>query len=122
MSNCNHEYEEKMVRGVAKYVRQMHRTCGAYVCLICRDHEGLARCFCGWARDGGNGNVQLREMGENVEDDGYGFAIIDPDYTHGDFVDDYDGEPYDIDSDEDFNPYTGSYEYFENDDSFESDF
>ena len=104
-NNCIHEYEEKLVRGEAEYIRQMHRTCGAYVCLICDDHEGLARCFCGWARDGGNGNAQLRGMGENVDDD----------Y-------DYYDEPYDIDSDMDFNPYSGSYEYFENDSSFESDF
>lgn len=49
--------------------RQMHRTCGAYICLDCDDHEGLARCYCGWARDGGNGVAQLQELGENVEDD-----------------------------------------------------
>jgi len=29
----------------------------------------LARCYCGWAADGGNGRQQLVEMGENVEDD-----------------------------------------------------
>ena len=60
-----HEYEMK-ADGVT---RQIHRTCGAYVCFDCRDHEWLARCFCGWARNGGNGNAQLRAMGENVDDD-----------------------------------------------------
>ena len=29
----------------------------------------MARCYCGWAADGGNGRQQLVEMGENVEDD-----------------------------------------------------
>ena len=94
-----HTYEMKS-DGVT---RLMDRYCGAYICFDCNDHEGLARCYCGWASNGGNGMAQLREMGENVEDD----------YSYD--------EPYDIDSDVDFNPYTGSYEYFEND-SFESDF
>ena len=49
--------------------RQMDRSCGAYVCLDCGDHEGLARCYCGWASNGGDGVAQLRAMGENVEDD-----------------------------------------------------
>ena len=44
-------------------------TCGANVCLDCNDHKGLARCFCGWATDGGNGYQQLEDMGEQIEED-----------------------------------------------------
>ena len=33
--------------------------CGAKVCTECDDHEGLARCFCGW-------NLA---QGERLEDD-----------------------------------------------------
>ena len=43
--------------------------CGAKVCDECGDHQGLARCFCGWARDGGDGYQQLLEMGETIEPD-----------------------------------------------------
>ena len=43
--------------------------CGAQVCTDCRDHSGLARCFCGWAADGGDGYKQLVEMGEQIDDD-----------------------------------------------------
>lgn len=61
----DHAYELKY-DGIT---RQMDRSCGAYVCLDCGDHENLARCYCGWAKDGGDGVAQLRAMGENVEDD-----------------------------------------------------
>lgn len=45
------------------------RGCGVFVCDKCGEHEGLVRCFCGWAASGGNGRQELRGMGENVEDD-----------------------------------------------------
>ena len=51
---CNHEYE-------------LDRGCGAKVCIKCDDHEGLARCYCGWSKDGGDGTAQLQEMGEVIE-------------------------------------------------------
>jgi len=47
----------------------MARTCGVEVCFDCRDHKGLDRCFCGWARSGGDGYRELVEMGERIEDD-----------------------------------------------------
>lgn len=43
---CKHEY-------------QLHRTCGVQVCVLCGDHKGLAKCFCGW-------NLA---PGERLEDD-----------------------------------------------------
>jgi DNA-directed RNA polymerase subunit M/transcription elongation factor TFIIS len=42
--------------------------CGAWVCSKCRDHKGLARCYCGWARNGGDGRRQLEELGEQIEE------------------------------------------------------
>jgi hypothetical protein len=64
-------------RAIASYVRS--DSCGAWICS-CGAHfsyQGkdkepgpmLARCYCGWAADGGNGVAQLRAAGENVEDD-----------------------------------------------------
>lgn len=47
---------------------QRNDYCGAKVCA-CGDHKGLARCFCGWARDGGNGRQQLIDMGERIDED-----------------------------------------------------
>ena len=59
----------------------LSESCGAWICSgLCGAHftyQGkdkepgpmLARCYCGWAADGGNGRQQLVEMGENVEDD-----------------------------------------------------
>ena len=47
-------------------------TCGAHATYQGKDREPgplLARCYCGWAADGGDGRQQLVEMGENVEDD-----------------------------------------------------
>jgi len=46
----------------------MSRYCGAYVCDECGDHRGLARCFCSWAADGGDGYQELIEMGETIEE------------------------------------------------------
>lgn len=43
--------------------------CGADVCDTCGSHKGLARCYCGWASDGGNGREQLEEMGETIEEE-----------------------------------------------------
>ena len=50
--------------------------CGAWVCDNCGKHDGLARCFCGWAESGGDGHAELVEMGETIGDeypDGGGF-------------------------------------------------
>jgi len=41
--------------------------CGAKVCHDCGKHSGLARCFCGWAENGGNGRQQLEELGETID-------------------------------------------------------
>jgi len=46
--------------------------CGAHFSYQGKDKEPgpmLARCYCGWAADGGDGVAQLRAEGENVEDD-----------------------------------------------------
>ena len=50
---------------------EMYRdhTCGVMVCDSCKHHKGLARCFCGWSRSGGNGREELEEMGENCDSD-----------------------------------------------------
>ena len=47
-------------------------SCGAHAAYQGKDREPgplLARCYCGWAADGGDGVAQLRAEGENVEDD-----------------------------------------------------
>ena len=46
--------------------------CGAHFSYQGKDKEPgpmLARCYCGWAADGGDGVAQLRAEGEHVEDD-----------------------------------------------------
>jgi hypothetical protein len=43
--------------------------CGAWVCAHCGKHVGLARCYCGWAANGGDGRAQLVELGENIDED-----------------------------------------------------
>jgi len=48
---------------------EFSRHCGAYVCYECDEHKGLARCYCGWSADGGDGYRELEEMGEQIEDD-----------------------------------------------------
>jgi len=54
---CKHEYK-------------WNRYCGAKVCVECGDHEGLARCYCGWSKTSpGHGYEELIEMGEQIEDD-----------------------------------------------------
>jgi len=45
------------------------RHCAASVCDTCGHHNGLARCYCGWAADGGNGYEQLVAAGETIEPD-----------------------------------------------------
>lgn len=42
--------------------------CGVKVCTNCGEHDGLVRCFCGWAADGGDGREQLIELGENLDE------------------------------------------------------
>jgi hypothetical protein len=45
------------------------KSCGVKVCEDCSLHEGLVRCYCGWASSGGNGYNELIEMGETIEED-----------------------------------------------------
>lgn len=56
---------------ICKHQYEFNRHCGANVCLECGDHKGLARCFCGWAKDGGDGRAQLVEFGEVLEPEDY---------------------------------------------------
>lgn len=58
MAKCEHRFE-------------WNRYCGAKVCLGCEEHEGLARCYCGWSAGGGNGRLELEEMGEVIEPEEY---------------------------------------------------
>jgi hypothetical protein len=69
-----------MYRHEGEHEYEWNRGCGANVCIVehvdktgwvedCRDHDGLARCYCGWAKDGGDGRAQLQDMGENVDED-----------------------------------------------------
>jgi hypothetical protein len=58
-------------RNCQKKSMQWSDYCGTYVCNDCDHHQSsqatsLARCYCGWAIDGGNGYNQLIEMGENI--------------------------------------------------------
>jgi len=41
--------------------------CGVLVCESCSQHDGLARCYCGWSETGGDGRRELEEMGERIE-------------------------------------------------------
>lgn len=41
--------------------------CAADVCCKCGNHKGLARCFCGWAESGGDGRMELIELGETID-------------------------------------------------------
>jgi hypothetical protein len=45
------------------------KSCGVMVCVDCSLHEGLIRCYCGWAASGNNGYGELIEMGETIEED-----------------------------------------------------
>ena len=68
-----HEHGDWVVsENCGAWVCNASGTCGAHFTYNGRDKEPgtmLARCFCGWAQDGGDGNEQLAAMGENVEDD-----------------------------------------------------
>lgn len=48
---------------------ELSRSCGAWVCYECDNHDGLARCFCGWSASGANGREELELMGEQIDDD-----------------------------------------------------
>ena len=50
---------------------RMSNHCGAWVCENCDNHEGMARCFCGWSLSGDDGRRELEEMGEVIDPDGY---------------------------------------------------
>ena len=55
------------------------KSCGAYVCSSCDQHDGLARCYCGWSQtDPGRGYQELEELGETIEPEDGGF--YDEDY------------------------------------------
>lgn len=43
--------------------------CAADVCDNCSNHNGLARCYCGWSITGGNGRKELEEMGETIDEE-----------------------------------------------------
>jgi len=45
--------------------------CGAYVCDECDNHDGLARCYCGWSLTSSDGRRELEEMGETIEPEDY---------------------------------------------------
>jgi hypothetical protein len=51
--------------GVAAFSRH----CAAYVCDTCGTHVGLDRCYCTWARSGGNGRTELIECGEVIDEE-----------------------------------------------------
>jgi hypothetical protein len=53
---CNHEWV-------------FSRYCGVRCCTECNEHKGLARCYCGWSRNGGDGRQELVEAGETIGDD-----------------------------------------------------
>jgi hypothetical protein len=53
---------------VHEHIYHLCESCGVGVCVECEDHKGLARCYCGWSADGGDGYAQLVEMGEPIED------------------------------------------------------
>ena len=48
---------------------EFNNHCGVKVCTVCDHHLGLARCYCGWAADGGDGRQQLVDMGETIDPD-----------------------------------------------------
>jgi hypothetical protein len=60
-------FTDPCYRGDHNY--DFNRHCAAQVCYDCRDHKGMARCWCGWSASGGNGYAELIEMGETIEED-----------------------------------------------------
>ena len=69
----------RQTRSLAMEVEKCHcqgvfvfsKYCGANVCLVCDNHQNLARCFCGWSESGGDGRQELIEMGETIEPEDY---------------------------------------------------
>ena len=59
---------ERSVKKDCAHQWEFDQSCGAQVCVGCGEHKGLARCFCGWSRSGGDGAAELREMGEEIDD------------------------------------------------------
>jgi hypothetical protein len=55
--------------GAHVHAYRVDRSCGVDVCDECREHKGLARCFCGWSRGGGDGYAELVELGERIEEE-----------------------------------------------------
>lgn len=53
---------------------QWSRYCGAKVCDDCGQHEGLARCYCGWP------------AGERLEDDTGDFSFNGDEWVDGEEV------------------------------------
>lgn len=49
-----------------EYIYSKH--CGANVCFDCENHEGFARCYCGWSLSGNDGRLELEEMGEQIDE------------------------------------------------------
>lgn len=47
----------------------LSRYCGVKVCEDCGNHDGLARCYCGWSLSGEDGYQELLEMGETIEEE-----------------------------------------------------
>jgi hypothetical protein len=45
--------------------------CAAFVCDKCDNHQGMARCFCGWSSSGRSGRLELEEMGEVIDPEDY---------------------------------------------------
>jgi len=63
-------HEAEMCIQCGKTYYRYSRSCGAWICLECGDHLGLARCFCGWSETSpGNGRRELVEMGETIDED-----------------------------------------------------
>lgn len=46
---------------------KMSDYCGAWICDNCGNHEGLARCYCGWSLSGNDGRRELEELGETID-------------------------------------------------------
>jgi hypothetical protein len=49
----------------------LSKYCGANVCDACGQHQGMARCYCGWSLSGVNGREELEEMGEVIDPEDY---------------------------------------------------
>ena len=64
------EMEENIMK--CKHDYRFHRYCAAKVCTKCGDHEGLARCYCGWSETSpSQGYQELIDMGETIEPEDY---------------------------------------------------